>query len=1002
MVQQVANSKRSMTDTPSSPPHAPAKRPALAAHSRTPSASASRALEPPAAQGTPAARTQRQPPTEEELFYKDKDHRYAHGHADVLLHDGADSSPWLAGLAAASRRRTATAMLSRLSESQLFASTTSISSSAGSAAVPRPAQAASLSPLSVSACMEPDTVSADQDVGNGLNGTMPFAAQDAAFAVVDPHDPALAATAAVGTVGPASVRHTSARHAPYSAESRPSRRRRGSHDDSSFKPRKFLINVDDTQRAILAQEDTDGDFQITIHDVGPKTFTLGTAASGGFNKFEVRGTYALSNLLQELALAADRLYENPVDRLHRLIKYHFWDALTRRIDADGLEKICEDPKNRSADQRNRIYVPFHDKQALEYYEGVAVQRPHLRLVVERLPEEITPEYVRSIDGVPGILSLALRQQRDPTTGEMVTRGAPFVVPGGRFNEMYGWDSYFEALGLLADGRVELGRGMVENFWYEIEHYGKILNANRSYYLTRSQPPFLTDMTVETHKKLREKIDWTADRCAAWLACGVRAAIKEHLSVWKASPRLDAKTGLSKYYTEGIRMPPETESTHFDHILAPYAMRLGMSIEEYTAKYNADEIVEPELDEYFVHDRAVRESGHDTTYRFEKRCANLATVDLNSLVFKYEKDIAALIDEHFGGMITLRVRRGPNNVHLDGFMEWRANLAARGSVNAAVGNYGGWNSSWAKGICVYDDEADGIARADHSQSQALDAMDTSVPVSVTENASAATGHGRAHADASTSTNDAAGSAANGTRVPMDSMLPEYDLPDSDNSPFFTVRISAALYASLADHTQGLITHYLWSPSDSMFFDWDCVQDERSVYETVTCLWTLWAGCATAEQAALMRPVALSKFEVVGGLVSGTEESRGAISLDRPNRQWDYPFGWAPHQIMAWAGLQRYGFEDDARRVCYRWLYTLTKSFVDFNGVVPEKFDVVNMTHKFHVEYGNVGADFRFVVREGFGWMNASYEVGLPYLTQSMRRALGTLTQPDQLFRALRIC
>ena len=50
---------------------------------------------------------------------------------------------------------------------------------------------------------------------------------------------------------------------------------------------------------------------------------------------------------------------------------------------------------------------------------------------------------------------------------------PYIVPGGRFNEMYGWDSYFIILGLLRDGRTELARGMVENFLFEIENYGTI-------------------------------------------------------------------------------------------------------------------------------------------------------------------------------------------------------------------------------------------------------------------------------------------------------------------------------------------------------------------------------------------------------------------------------------------------------------------------------------------------------------------------------------------------
>jgi len=70
---------------------------------------------------------------------------------------------------------------------------------------------------------------------------------------------------------------------------------------------------------------------------------------------------------------------------------------------------------------------------------------------------------------------------------------PYVVPGGRFNEMYGWDSYFILLGLEADHHEALAKGMVDNFLFEIEHYGAVLNANRTYYLTRSQPPFLTAM-----------------------------------------------------------------------------------------------------------------------------------------------------------------------------------------------------------------------------------------------------------------------------------------------------------------------------------------------------------------------------------------------------------------------------------------------------------------------------------------------------------------------------
>jgi alpha,alpha-trehalase len=105
----------------------------------------------------------------------------------------------------------------------------------------------------------------------------------------------------------------------------------------------FVIDVESTKEQLLKQEDTDGNLQITVQDKGPKKFHLGSFSSMGLIKYEIRGTYRLSNLLQELALASekgrktivlteDRLNEDPLRRLSRLIKFHFWDALTRRMD----------------------------------------------------------------------------------------------------------------------------------------------------------------------------------------------------------------------------------------------------------------------------------------------------------------------------------------------------------------------------------------------------------------------------------------------------------------------------------------------------------------------------------------------------------------------------------------------------------------------------------------------------------------------------------------------
>lgn len=132
----------------------------------------------------------------------------------------------------------------------------------------------------------------------------------------------------------------------------------------------------------------------------------------------------------------------------------------------------------------------------------------------------------------------------------------------------------------------------------------------------------------------------------WLRSAIRAAIKEYHTVWMSQPRLDPKTGLSRFRPDGLGIPPETEATHFTHIIEPYAAKHGISILEFSEKYNNGDLKEPQLDEYFLHDRAVRESGHDTTYRFEKRCANLGTVDLQALLYKYEFDIGTAIREVF--------------------------------------------------------------------------------------------------------------------------------------------------------------------------------------------------------------------------------------------------------------------------------------------------------------------------------------------------------------------
>ncbi len=84
----------------------------------------------------------------------------------------------------------------------------------------------------------------------------------------------------------------------------------------------------------------------------------------------------------------------------------------------------------------------------------------------------------------------------PPHGSALALPEPTVVPGGRFREVYYWDSYFTMLGLAESGHDALARKMLDNFAYQVDTYGHIPNGTRSYYLSRSQPPFFAYMVSD--------------------------------------------------------------------------------------------------------------------------------------------------------------------------------------------------------------------------------------------------------------------------------------------------------------------------------------------------------------------------------------------------------------------------------------------------------------------------------------------------------------------------
>lgn len=625
-----------------------------------------------------------------------------------------------------------------------------------------------------------------------------------------------------------------------------------------------LVDVSGQLSALLLDEDTDGDKRITIEDGhvrgtgrGDKVFWL-TAVDG--QRMEIGGTTYLSNLLQELKLAEDsglsrirldpaRVFEPPADRISRLIRDVFWDELTRSIDQKGLQRILRDSKVSGSD-RQYLYVPSTDRTAVNYYKAVAAENSGWHLNVVELPQERSAEFVRGLDGRHGLLSLAL------TSRSGTVLGVPFVVPGGRFNELYGWDSYFITLGLLHDGKVDLARSMVDNFVYEIRHYGAILNANRSYYLTRSQPPFLTSMIRAVFEKLSR-----SPEAIEWLRNAVDAAINEYENVWMGTDRL-TETGLSRYFDSGSGPAPEV--AEYGPVYAAHAKKHKMDPDDFKKQYLEGRLGDPELDRYFVQDRAMRESGHDTSYRLVGRCADLVTVDLNSLLYKIETDIGEIVGEFFGGRMQ---RRDGTTTLAD---EWKNRAKTRKSK---------------------------------------------------------------------------------------------------------------------------VDKCLWNNEAGLYFDYDIVRHAQTEYVSATTLYPLWAGLASRSQAQQLLENALPLLEMAGGIAGSSKQSRGPLGDGRPERQWDYPYGWSPHQILAWQGLMRYDYQGIARRLAYRWLYTITVNSAQYNGTIPEKFDVVLRTHKVFAEYGNVGTAFSYITREGFGWTNASYQLGLKMLTPALKDSLNHLIPPE---------
>ncbi len=365
------------------------------------------------------------------------------------------------------------------------------------------------------------------------------------------------------------------------------------------------------------------------------------------------------------------------------------------------------------------------------------------------------------------------------SGTLIGLPRPYLVPAepvgnAMFQEMYYWDSFFMALGLAGTPHEQVIVDMAENMAALLERFGLIPNASRFYFLSRSQPPFFTQLVRLACAVKQRRGDGDLPAFTARMAA---LAEQEHRTVWSGTAQPHHRLvyrGLSRYF-----------DINYLDILAGC------------------------------------ESGWDHSTRCcnqrgEDRWLDHLPVDLNSILYVYEQDLAVLAGE-----------------------------TGRPAAMA------GW--------------------------------------------------------------------------------------------FEAARRRAETIHDL-----------MWDAEQGFFFDFDYRHERRNPEPSLAGFYPLWAGLATPEQAARAVHAWLPRFEKRGGLVTTLRQRAG--------RQWAWPNGWAPLQWLVVAGLERYGFRDDARRIMRKWCDNCATVFAA-TGVLWEKYHVVRVGARAEAGlYGSV---------PGFGWSNAVF-------------------------------
>jgi len=174
------------------------------------------------------------------------------------------------------------------------------------------------------------------------------------------------------------------------------------------------------------------------------------------------------------------------------------DLYPALFDAVQMSDVFPDSKTfvdciakKSATEINKLYKTNKGAENFDlksFVEEHFIIPPSISSDFEADMKKNASEHVASLWEV-----LKRASDKDTEGSTLLALPKPYIVPGGRFREVYYWDSYFTMLGLKESGEVEMIKNMLDNFAFLIEKVGHIPNGNRSYYITRSQPPFFSQM-----------------------------------------------------------------------------------------------------------------------------------------------------------------------------------------------------------------------------------------------------------------------------------------------------------------------------------------------------------------------------------------------------------------------------------------------------------------------------------------------------------------------------